>query len=171
MLLAILLSVFLLGMYRARLNVKGYHDDYMAKDRTDAVKGFFILLVLLPHSLKHISRSGYLFDGFGDSLYYSFFMGLAQLPVVVFLFYSGYGVYESYKRREQMYVERMPRHRILCTLLNFDVSVVAFIVVSLLFGITITVKQGLLAFTSWESVGNDNWYIFVILMCYLMFLV
>lgn len=168
MLLAILLSVFLLGLYRSRLDVAGFHADYMAKDRTDAVKGFFILLVFLPHTLKYISKCGYQFDAIGDSAFYSFFMGITQLPVVMFLFYSGYGVCESFKRKGVAYAKKMPRHRLLGTLLNYDVAVVIFVVVSLLLSISITLRQGLVALTSWDTVGIDNWYIFVILLCYLM---
>ena len=168
MLLAILISVFLLGLYRLKLNVGGFHDDYMAKDKTDAIKGFFILLVFLPHTLRYISKCGYQFDGVGDSLFYSFFMGVAQLPVVVFLFYSGYGVCESFKKKGLPYVKKMPRHRMLSTLLNYDVAVIVFVALSLLLGISLTLKQGLVALTTWDTVGIDNWYIFVIILCYFM---
>lgn len=168
MLFALLLSVFFLGLYRVRLNLKGYHEDYMAKYRTDAVKGLFILLVFLSHSLKYICNCGYQFNAAGDSLFNSFFMGFTQLVVVMFLFYSGYGVCESFKRNGLAYAKKMPRHRLLGTLLNYDIAVIIFVVVSLLLGIGITLNQGLVALTSWDTVGIDNWYIFVILLCYLM---
>lgn len=140
----------------------------MAKERTDAIKGIFILLVFQSHSLKYICKCGYQFDALGDSLFYSFFMGFTQLVVVMFLFYSGYGVCESFKRKGLVYAKKMPRHRLLGTLLNYDVAVVIFVIVSLLLGISISLKQGLVALTSWDTVGIDNWYIFVILLCYLM---
>ena len=43
---------------------------------------------------------------------------MGQLVVVMFLFYSGYGIGESYKKKGVNYVQQMPVHRILTTLLN-----------------------------------------------------
>jgi uncharacterized phage infection (PIP) family protein YhgE len=62
----------------------------------------------------------------------------------------------------------MPRHRILGTLLNFDVAIIAFIIVDLLLGISISVNRCMLSLIAWEEVGNSNWYIFVILLCYIV---
>ena len=98
----------------------------------------------------------------------TFFRLLSQLVVVMFLFYSGYGVGESFKTKGDAYVQAMPRHRFLGTLVNFDVAVIVFIVVGLLLGTSFTLRQCLLSLTGWDDVGNSNWYIFVILLCYLM---
>ena len=84
----------------------------------------------------------------------------------MFLFYSGYGVGESFKKKGAAYVKKIPRHRILATLVNFDIAVGVFIIINLLLGVPITLRQSLLSFTGWEDVGNSNWYIFVILVCY-----
>lgn len=62
----------------------------------------------------------------------------------------------------------MPTHRILATLLNFDVAVIFFAIVSLLLSIPFTGKQFLLSFIAWDSLGNSNWYIFCILICYII---
>lgn len=175
MLLGLLLVVFVLSLYGVRLVVDGFHDDYLAKKKTDSIKGIFILLVFLSHSLRYVSKSGYPFAGLGDSAYCSFFAVLTQLTVVMFLFYSGYGVYESFKKKGWDYVKQMPRRRLLTTLLNFDVAVVIYALLCLALGITITLKDGLIALTAWQCIGldqwgiffMDNWYIFVILLCYL----
>lgn len=74
---------------------------------------------------------------------------------------------ESIKRKGKDYVRQIPRKRFLSVLINFDIAVVIFIVVDLLLKKTLTVKQCLLSFTGWESVGNSNWYIFIILLMYL----
>ena len=74
---------------------------------------------------------------------------------------------ESYKRKGAVYVRKMPRKRLLTTLLNFDVAVLVFVVLGLLLGSTLSIRQILLSLVGWESVGNSNWYIFVILLCYL----
>ena len=84
----------------------------------------------------------------------------------MFLFYSGYGVMESIKKKGAGYVSGIPKHRCLNTLVNFDVAVLSFIMVALLLGTPLTIKQCLLSLTGWDSVGNSNWYIFIIIVCY-----
>ena len=166
MLLLLLLSVFLLCFYNMRIRLNGFHEDYLSKSRTNAIKGFFILLIVLSHSIGYLKDSSYAFNRFGDQYFCLFFNLISQLVVVMFLFYSGYGVSESFKTKGLPYLQSFPRKRILTTLLNFDVAVLVFIVLSLCLGISIPFKVGLLSLTGWESVGNSNWYIFVILLCY-----
>ena len=148
------------------IRINGFHDSYLTKPRTSAIKGIFILLIVLSHSLGYIRNSGYDFNAFGDRFFNTFFILVSQLVVVMFLFYSGYGVSESFKKKGTGYVQGFPKKRILTTLLNFDVAVIAFIVLSFGLGVSVSLKTGLLSLTGWESVGNSNWYIFVILLCY-----
>ena len=176
MLLALLLVVFALCLYGIRLNLKGINGDYLSKDSTNSIKGIFILLIVISHSLQYVRKSGYSFTGMGDMIFNSFFAFLGQLVVIMFLFYSGYGVGESYKRKKQDYISQFPKHRILATLLNYDVAVVVYIIFCILLGVAITFKQSLIAFTAWLPIGYDgwhimlmdNWYIFVIILCYLV---
>lgn len=86
----------------------------------------------------------------------------------MFLFYSGYGIGESWKKKGSAYVKNMPTHRILTTLLNFDVAVLIFAALCLILSIPFTSKQFVLSLIAWDSVGNSNWYIFCILICYLI---
>ena len=167
MLLALLLAIPLLCLYGMKISVKGYHEDFLSKDKTNSIKGIFILLIVLKHSLPYINASAYAFNGFGDVAVDWFVYRFSQLVVVMFLFYSGYGVGESFKRKGDGYVKSMPRHRILATLLNFDVAVIVFILLGLALGHPIDIRHALLSLTGWEDVGNSNWYIFVILLCYL----
>lgn len=168
MLLALLLLIFLLCLYRVKFNLHGFNEDYLSKDSTNSIKGIFILLIVISHSIQYIRDCNYSFSQIGDSCFVDFYGILFQWVVVMFLFYSGYGVGESFKKKRMAYVKAMPRHRILGTLLNFDVAVIVFIILDLLLGISISTNQCLLALTGWKAVGNDNWYIFVILLCYLM---
>lgn len=168
MLLALLLVVFALCLYGIRLNLKGINGDYLSRDCTNSIKGIFILLIVISHAQQYIRPGGYAYDRAGDSLFLFCYYLLDQLVVVMFLFYSGYGVGEAFKHKGSSYVQAIPRHRILGTLVNFDIAVLVYIALSLLLGLPITFKQSLLSFTGWEGVGNSNWYIFVILLCYLV---
>lgn len=105
---------------------------------------------------------------FTDSIGLKIDSMIGQLLVVMFLFYSGYGVMESIKKKGKNYVDKIPKHRVLSTLLNFDVAVLIFIILNLILGISKPIDKILFAFTGWTSVGNSNWYIFVIVVCYLL---
>ena len=168
MLLSLLVLLIALCVYRIEFQFRGFRGDYLSRSSTDSIKGIFILLIVLTHSLQYVLTSGYAFDGVGDRAYFYFLSTLNQLVVVMFLFYSGYGVGESFKRKGADYVKSMPKHRVLGTLLNFDVAVLVFIIACFALSIPVTLKQCLCSFVAWDSVGNSEWYIFVILACYLL---
>ncbi len=142
------------------------NDDFLSKDRCDSIKGIFILLILFSHSLGYLDASMYAYEGIDRVVpMYKKFMG--QLVVVMFLFYSGYGVALQIGKRGKPYVDQMPRRRLLTTLLNFDVAVCVFILLNLLFSNPMTFSQIAMSMIAWDSLGNSSWYIFVILLCYL----
>ena len=74
------------------------------------------------------------------------------------------------KKRGNVYLDTFLQKRILPTLVNFDIAVLFFVIVGLLLGNTFSLKQIALSFIAWDSVGNSNWYIFAILVCYTVFL-
>jgi len=85
-----------------------------------------------------------------------------QLVVCMFLFYSGYGIMESFKIKEN-YVNQLPKNRIFKTLFNFDFAVLIYMLLYVFFQHKeIGLKKVLLSFIGWESFGNSNWYIFSI---------
>lgn len=146
----------------------GYDPDYLAIDRCNAIKGLFIALVFISHINQYITKSGYVSKNIGDELYFTITSAIGQLMVVMFLFFSGFGIMESFKHKGATYVKTMPQKRILMTLMNFDIAVLFFIVLNLFLGKSMTIKQAFLSFMAWDSVGNSSWYIFCILLCYLL---
>ena len=92
----------------------------LSRDTANVIKGAFILLVFNSH----------ICDYWGESNIIRGFLG--QMIVVPFLFYSGYGVMESIKMKGLDYIKSIPCHRILSTLLNFDVAVCVYIVTDLI---------------------------------------
>lgn len=146
----------------------GFYNDYIDKKQCDSIKGVFILVVFIRHIYPYIVESGYEMMSFFDSVGSKIDCMIGQQLVVMFLFYSGYGVMESIKKKGKDYVTNIPKHRILPTLLNFDVAVFSFIILDLALDISKPLDITLLAFTGWTSVGNSNWYIFVIVTCYIL---
>lgn len=157
-----LLFVLILILWRIKIKE---NDGYLSIERCNSIKGIFILLIVLTHSMGYFDSCGYEYAGL-DRLVLLFRKGIGQLVVVMFLFYSGYGVSLSIKKKGEEYVDKMPRHRLLPTLLNFDIAVLAFVIMNLIMAKTMTTRQVVLSMIAWEDVGNSNWYIFVILLCY-----
>lgn len=141
-------------------------DNYMEKEQCNGIKGIFIVLVFIRHVLQYITKAEADLCTLWDAPCLLVDHLLGQLIVALFLFYSGFGVMESFKQKGSSYVSSMPRKRIIGTLLNFDVAVLCFVLVDLCLGVEITWKQTILSFVAWDSVGNSNWYIFTILLCY-----
>lgn len=84
----------------------------------------------------------------------------------MFLFYSGYGILESYKNKPT-YKDTFFKKRFLKTLLHFDIAVLLFVVLAIVLDKEYTFGQYALSFTGWESIGNSNWFVFDILAIYL----
>lgn len=162
------LLILLLSLYGMSFVKSGFNQDYIGKEQCNAIKGIFILIVFIRHIWPILRRYGYDFSAFGDNIFFRIDRWMGQLLVVVFLFYSGYGVMESIKKKGKQYIDDMPRKRILNTLINFDIAVLAFLLLDLILGVDLDPLNTLLAFTSWTSIGNSCWYIFVILVCYFL---
>ena len=102
----ILLLVFA-GICCYGVQIGSFHEDYLSVDRTTAVKGIFTILILLSHLM------GYLGTDPSKDLGARFLTLLGQMVVVMFFFYSGFGIMKQYGRRGEDYVRGFPRNRIL----------------------------------------------------------
>ena len=134
-------------------------NDYMSRENTTSVNGLFILLVFLNHIQSYVTLP----EGF-----HRLTLAFGQLMVAMFLFYSGYGVTESIKKKGQEYVKSIPVFRAGKVLLMFSVSVLIYTLLDVVLHISFTPRQFLLSLIGWESMGNSNWYIFVVLCLYLI---
>ena len=140
-----------------------FFNDYISKSQTVAINGVFTVLVIFRHA------SGYLsFDGPLDNAFITFDRFMSQLIVVTFLFYSGFGMMESVKKKGKRYILTIPTRRFLKVLYHFDLAVVLYLVTNIIIGNPYSPKEIFLAFVGWTSIGNSNWYIFVILIMYIL---
>lgn len=152
-----------------KLQFKLFHLDYLSFDTTNSIKGVFIALVFISHITPYILDSSYVFDNsFVNKLFLFIRLYIGQWIVAMFLFYSGYGIMYSIQKKGYNYIASLPRKRILTTLVNFDIAVALFATVSLFTSNNYTIKEYLLSFIGWEAIGNSNWYIFVIILCYII---
>lgn len=70
--------------------------------------------------------------------------------------------------RKKDYTKGFLRNRVLKTLLHFDLAVLLYVVLNFALGIEHSPKEYVLCWIGWESIGNSNWYIFVILVAYIL---
>ena len=167
MLLSLYVFIVIILLFGTSIVRAGFNEEYISKNQSNCVKGVFIIFVFARHIWPYIKDAGVIFTGMDDRIFHLIDGTLGQLIVAMFLFYSGYGVMESYRKKGIDYVNGIPKRRILTTLLNFDVAVCVFLLVDFILNISYPISRVLLSFTGWLSVGNSNWYIFVILLCYL----
>ena len=160
-----LLAFILIGL---KFYTCQYNPEYLSKNQCNAIKGFFIALVFISHINQYILKSGFGATNIGDIIYFRLTNSIGQLMVTMFLFISGYGIMESYRKKGTAYIKTMPKRRILTTLLNFDVAVLCFVVLNIFWGNKLSFTKVMLSLIAWDSVGNSNWYIFSILLCYLL---
>ncbi len=161
------IGVLFLSLWGIKFKRHGFFADFTSKEQSNSIKGIFILFVFIRHILQYIIQSGYNFSNILEKLFLKIDSQLDQLIVVMFLFYSGFGVMESILHKGFPYIKEMPLKRILPTLLNFDIAVLAFFILNLTLGIEMSPKEVALSFVAWDSLGNSNWYIFDIILCYI----
>ncbi len=158
-----LVMLALMCLFGIQFQTKNGFEDYMSPQKTGAIKGIFVVIVLLSHLRQYISLdNSVLNQPFKDFM--SFF---GQLMVVMFLFYSGYGVLLGIAQKDG-YVKTIPTKRVLKVFIHFDIAVLIFYATGLLLGKNYSVKRLLLSLVGLDGVGNSIWFIFSIIVLYLL---
>ena len=70
-----------------------FWEDYLSLDTTTSIKGIFAVIILYSHLSGFIQLS----DGWYDQSFKLLLNYMGQLMVVMYFFYSGYGIMESLK--------------------------------------------------------------------------
>lgn len=152
-----------LCLFGIKFSFQNGFEDYMSPQKTGAIKGIFVVIVLLSHLRQYISLNGSALN----QPYKDFMNFFGQLMVVMFLFYSGYGVLLGITKKDG-YVKTIPAKRVLKVLLHFDIAVLLFWLTGNALGKDYSVKRLLLSLIGLEGVGNSIWFIFVIIVLYLI---
>ncbi len=141
------------------------NENYLSKQDTNIIKGFFLFFVFVGHSLAYVSYNDYHLDILGLKINGR----LEQLVVVMFLFYSGFGIMEQLKQRSNIYIKEMPKRRIFTTWFRFAVAVTIFMIVSqFMRSNNFTIIKYIRALFGLSHFGNSNWYIYCILNLYII---
>ena len=146
-------------------NIKTIDSDALNYDRTTMINGFFVGLILFSHFNGYISLTG-----LDKSIYLKIFINISQLMVTTFLFYSGYGIIESIKKKPN-YIKHFFKNRFLKLFLMYAIAIILFIILNLFLKNKYSTSTILLAFTGWTDIGNSNWFIFVTFVMYLFIII
>lgn len=151
----ILVILTLIGVKFSR-----FHNDYMGLSQTNAVKGFFAVVIVMSHMMGYTSL-----DFWGGDIYRKIIVSIGQLMVALFFFYSGYGVVVSYGKKRDYYGTFL-KNRLLKVLVHFDLAVLLFVILNFALSISFPKSQYITCWIGWGSIGNSNWFIFDTLIFY-----
>lgn len=151
------------------IRFRKFNEEYLSREATTAIKGIFVVMVFFSHFAGYVDLTG----NQADIMFRWINSAVGQLMVVMFLFYSGYGMIFQVLRSRQSYLRSFLRRRFLPLWIQFSVCVAIYILLDCITGRIheYSVVEILLAFTGWTSVGNSNWFIFVYFALYLLFYV
>lgn len=163
--LYIFIVFILITLYKVNLkNIKTINAEALSTENTTMINGFFVGLILFSHFNSYVVTNLTI-----DSIYYYIFSKIGQLMVTSFLFYSGYGIYESIKHKEN-YIDNFFKNRILKLFVSFAFALCLYMILNLIIGKTYTIKHILLSFIGITSIGNSNWYMFATFCMYFFIL-
>lgn len=136
-----------------------FYNDYMALENTSPIKGIFVWLIIMSHyksyyKTKNIYICNKILSYFGQKM------------VSLFLFYSGYGIIESLKRKGINYAKTLPR-KSLILFVKYQLILLIFLFNNLLIGKKFNYKKYFLSIIFKESLGNSNWFAYTIIFLYL----
>lgn len=151
------LLILLLVMFGSmEIAPKGqFHQDYISKEKIVSIKGIFTILIVFSHFVPYMST-----NAANDGSYLALRSHLSQAVVVMFWFYSGYGMMESIAKKGAEYVKGIPLKRFLPVFLRFAAIVLIYMFVQMCYGNTYGIKRIACALIGWDGFGNSNWYMF-----------
>ena len=155
----IFVILFLLSFIN--INIKGiniFFYDYMELKNTNSVKGIFVWLIILSHYRNYyVTKNHY--------IYRKILNCLGQKMVSLFLFYSGFGIYYSHKKKGIHYTKTLPIKGFII-FIKSQLIIIIFFITNLSLGIKTTLNNYLLSMIFKSNIGNSDWFAFTIISFY-----
>ena len=117
--------ILLIGILCAGIKVGGkneFYEDYLSPKNTTMINAIFSVLIFLSHAVQYVSLKGSL-----DAPYFEMRSWLGQMVVVTYLFFSGYGIMESIKKKGRSYVRGIPVRRFFKLWYQFALMLVMYL--------------------------------------------
>ena len=155
---ALLCLLFILLNIEYPNKEKRFADDALAKERTNALKAFAAILIVLGH-LGLTVKSGITAPVLKQT-------GL--FVVTIFFALSGFGLVKSYKSADYKLTGYWKK-RLLTVLLPYAIFTVIYVIVRGALGEDISVKSVALSFVNGTPMVKYSWFVEVIILCYAAF--
>ena len=145
------------------IKVKGFNtffDDYMDLENTSAIKGLFVWMIFFRHFTGYLkyytikNKKSIIIDKAFD-----------QNIVSLFLFYSGFGIFESFKKKGNKYIKTLPIKGIII-LIKSEIILFIFFCNNQLLKKKIPYSIFFQAIIFRKSIGNSYWFCFAIISLY-----
>lgn len=163
-------ALFVLSLFGIRFQkCNSKENTYLQKDSTNAIRGIFIILIFCCTFL------GGAIHGFVpqsqmnmfDTPMKTFFSEFEQLLYVPLFFYSGFGIFETFKNYGKEYARKIPLQQSLRHFLSYFVAWILFAITALALKSNYSIKDYLLSLVGLSSIGNPtNWFVFVMIILY-----
>ncbi len=142
----------------------GKNNNYLSKSNTNSIKGIFVIVVFFSHFASYVD----LYPRLYDVLFGTITIWIGQLMVVMFFFYSGYGIAHRVITTNGKYVDSFFQKRFLPTWIHFAVCVTLYLFLDILLGRIneYSFADVILSYTGWTNIGNSNWFMFVTFSLY-----
>ena len=166
-----LLVLSFIGIRFQKPNSK--ENNYLSKSTTNSIRGFFIVLIVAAGILNLLDRNTLnqldyplsLFCLDSSNPWFSFSLG--GLLFAPFFFYSGYGIFQTFKERGKEYARRIPLQQILRHYISYFLVWILYAITALALGSQFTISEYLFSAIGLARIGNENWYVFIMLFMYL----
>lgn len=156
-----LIYLILIFLSFINVNFKGknnYFNDYMELKNTYSIRGIFVWMIFFRHYTGYYPRNNNKISMIIDN-------SLSQNIVSLFLFYSGYGINESFKIKNSKYIKTLPIKTIIL-FLKSQLILLIFLLNNIFLGIKTSLKNYLYAIIFRKGIGNSYWFTFAILSLY-----
>lgn len=160
----VLLFVLMFLVFSLEVSPTGkFQSGYLSRESTANIKGIFVLLIFFSHYAQYVSL-----DGRYDDAYLILRNHMKQMVVVMFWFYSGYGMMKSIITKGRSYIHPGLLKRFGKVWVQFAAAVTLFLITGLALGKNFQAAHVIRSYIGWDSIGNSNWYIFDTLAAYLL---
>lgn len=143
------------------IKFKGINEfffDYMNLKNTNQIKGIFVWIIVLYHYRAYYKINK-------KYIYNNILNCIGQKMVSMFLFYSGFGIYESINNKGVYYIKTLPIKGIIL-FIKSQIIIIIYLVINILLGIKVSLYKYFLSVIFKSSLGNSNWFAFSIILFY-----
>ena len=141
-------------------SLKGSNDffkDYIDLKNTFSIKGIFVWIIIFYHYAHYEWRRKYLFEIIVDNI--------GQKMVSMFLFYSGYGIYESFKKKGNKYAKSLLIKSVVI-LIKSELIILIYAIRCIIYRKEVSLKTFIYTIFFKSSIGNSYWFAYTIILYY-----